>query len=1351
MHLHLAVRRLLAVTASTALLTTGGAAGGLLGSASAAPGDPAVASATPAADNNSGSTATAVTINGSGFVPSSDTVKFVPNQGPTTFSTPLPTDVGPISATVVSNGSTSTPTALKVTVPLALAAPGSYDITVVQGPTGGTVICTACFTVTSNGVPDVSSIAPGASTGGTSRGGRALDIAGSFFAKGATVSFLQNGTSTPDPGLAFTPGDPNNSTSSSTGGYASSGLIRGNYSLPASTTFTPGKHAVLVTNTDGGKGATGEFWQPLFDASGVSPTSTGAGSQNRVVTVTGQGIRAGSSLSIQNLASFPNPSDVSVGTASVNAAGTSISAPVTFASTATTNTLRSMSVNGPDGGTYGVANAFKVTAAPVISSLSTNALGQGAVTEVGISGSDFAAGGSAGLPTFTFSGTGVSAVTKRVDVSTNNPPMGTPATTVTTAIVTVTVARDATLSGRTVTVTNPDAGSSTLGQGTNMAYPLTINPGPVVSSVVPGSSPRGTTKTIVIKGLNLDSTGGVDVVFSLPPASGAARTPDTTLSVGTVTVTKGTSPAPDTASFPVTISSTAPFGLRDVSLRNKGDSGSYLCAGCFGVDSLTVSPAAGSNTGAKSLTFSVAGIPSGSTVQIVRSGDPAYQPHLTGANPVVVADNGSLTALFDLTNAAPGPYNAIVTQGNTVLTCSGCFTVTGSSPSLTSVTPNTGGQGAVNRAITLVGTGFSRGEQVAIAGTSVHDVTFVSPTQLTALVDIPSNLATGTIDVVVTNADGVGTNTLAKGFTVNAAPAVSSVTPTSYGQGAKLQNITLVGPGFAGDSTGAPASTVSFGPGVTVTKVVVTQGMVVPVVTPNPDDTLVATVTIDQTAPATLRDVVVTNPDGGAGTLVKGFTVNIGPKVLSVSPTALAPGSSGKTLTITGSGFSTTSGKTAVPTIAGVTLTSPVVSADGTTITAMAAVAASQAKGTPDVLVNNPTDQGNGTLPAGFAIATAPSAPTNVVVQAGNSQVVVTWAAPSDNGGAPITSYVVSTVGPDGKPVGNVVTVDGKTTTATITGLTSGTVYKVSVVARNAAGDSPAATATSTANGVPTAPTATATAGDTTVTVGYSGATSAGSPITGYTIYITNGTTTTTQSAAAGSASALVTGLTNGTTYSFAVAAKNATGDGAKSASVTATPRLATRLTSVSAPAGTTPSGVGVTYSGRLTRTSSGAAIGGATIQLSLRPDVGSGGQSLTLSTDGNGLWHYTGAPVYSTVVRVAYAGTAQNLSAAAAAYRHFVSTRLAITSPRSGSRTSARTPLVVTSSTSPNKAGASMTLFRYLNGRLVAVARTSVARNGVATFSARLGKGRYSLVVFIGGTHGNTGAYSRGISVTRG
>ncbi len=976
MHLVLAARRSVAVAAATALLTTGGIAGGLLSSAAlAAPGDPVVTSATPAAANNTASVP--VTINGSSFVPTSDYVLFAP-----TFTAAVALD----GLTANPDTTTSTATALKIVVPATLAGPGDYDVYVKRKVPGGADIsstkCAKCFTITSNGPPSVSGSVPGASTGTTDRGPLALDINGSFFAKGAFVSFLKT-DGTKDAGLTFSPGDPNNTA---TQGYIADNLIRGNYDNTTGTPFTPGKHMLKVVNTDGQTGGTGEFWQPTFAGSAVSPNTLGQGAQSRTVTVTGQGIRQGSRLGIQTL-NTSGAADVTVGTATVSADGTTISAPVSVTSGAST-AARSVTVSGPDGGAFTVAGAFHVATGPTVTSMNTTALGQGASVDVTINGTGFATGSTTSTrPVFTFSGTGVTGVTKSA--------------TATAAVVTMTVLSDATPGGRTVTVTNPDGGSSTLGQDpVQMTYPLTIDAGPVATSVSPASSPAGTTKNVVIQGTGFDATNGMTVMFAVPPATGASRTSDPTMSVGAVTVTAGASGAKDTATFTVTIAAGAPSGLRDIVLTNTGDFGSYVCAGCFGIDSLSVSPTAASNTAAIRLTFTRSGLVAGSSVELVRAGDPSYQPHLKGSAPTVTSTG--MSALLDLTNAAPGPYNAIVTSGSATYSCSSCFTVTGSTPTLSSLSPNSGGQGAVNRAVTLTGSSFSRGEQVTIAGLKVHDVTFVSPTQLTAQIDIPAGTATGAKDVKVTNADGQGTSTLTGGYTVNVAPTVTTVSPASLGQGAKQQNITVTGPGFVTGATGQPSSTVDFGPGITVTKVVVTQGTATlpPPLGTDPDDTLVATVDIAEGAATTLRDVKVTNPDGGVGTLVKGFTVNPGPKVTGIAPTALVPGAPAKTLTITGTGFSTTSGKTAVPTIAGVTLSNPTVAPDGKTITVTGVVSSGTAKGLTDVVVTNPTDQGVGTCASCFVVASPPGAPRNVAAQLTSAgSVLVSWVAPADNGG----------------------------------------------------------------------------------------------------------------------------------------------------------------------------------------------------------------------------------------------------------------------------------------------------------------------------------------------------------------
>jgi hypothetical protein len=81
------------------------------------------------------------------------------------------------------------------------------------------------------------------------------------------------------------------------------------------------------------------------------------------------------------------------------------------------------------------------------------------------------------------------------------------------------------------------------------------------------------------------------------------------------------------------------------------------------------------------------------------------------------------------------------------------------------------------------------------------------------------------------------------------------------------------------------------------------------------------------------------------------------------------------------------------------------------------------------------------------SVARPPSAPQTVTATPGDASAVVSWAAPDDSGGSPITGYIVTA-----SPNGGSVSVDGLTLSATVPGLTNGVSYTFTVVASNAAG-----------------------------------------------------------------------------------------------------------------------------------------------------------------------------------------------------------------------------------------------------------------------------------------------------------
>lgn len=190
---------------------------------------------------------------------------------------------------------------------------------------------------------------------------------------------------------------------------------------------------------------------------------------------------------------------------------------------------------------------------------------------------------------------------------------------------------------------------------------------------------------------------------------------------------------------------------------------------------------------------------------------------------------------------------------------------------------------------------------------------------------------------------------------------------------------------------------------------------------------------------------------------------------------------------------------------------------------------------------------------------TPPEAPESLVATAGDGRVTLTWSAPPDDGGSPITNYNVYRGIVSGgelilETVGNVLTY---TDTLVINGVT----YYYKVSAKNDVGEGPlsneASATPQSSDQVPGAPeNLVAAAGDATVSLEWSApADDGGSPITNYNLH--RGTSPGGESlykAVGNVLSYLDSDVLNGVTYYYKVSAENDVGEGVLSNEASATP-----------------------------------------------------------------------------------------------------------------------------------------------------------------------------------------------------
>jgi hypothetical protein len=195
--------------------------------------------------------------------------------------------------------------------------------------------------------------------------------------------------------------------------------------------------------------------------------------------------------------------------------------------------------------------------------------------------------------------------------------------------------------------------------------------------------------------------------------------------------------------------------------------------------------------------------------------------------------------------------------------------------------PDEGNAGTTVAITDLVGSGFQSGASVRLvkSGTSINatSVVLVSSSHMTCAFAIPSNTASGTWDVVITNPDGQSV-TYSNYFTVHGSSSSSATATTTTVSGSSF-TISSVSPstvlggttGWVGTLTITTSSAVQQGVTITLSK---SGSSSISVSYPQLSDSKTTiSAYINQPVYSGSWDVKVTNPDGSFGVLTNGLTV----------------------------------------------------------------------------------------------------------------------------------------------------------------------------------------------------------------------------------------------------------------------------------------------------------------------------------------------------------------------------------------------------------------------------------------------------------------------------------------------
>lgn len=676
-----------------------------------------------------------------------------------------------------------------------------------------------------------------------------------------------------------------------------------------------------------------------------------------------------------------------------------------------------------------------------------------------------------------------------------------------TASATIAVVAIAGFATTTPTVDSSSAGVSftaSFSGGTGRIDPgaIAVTSGVPVSGALPASTTPYT--LTVTNALGFSTTAGATVqVVALPSAALAASPP--TITAGAASRLTATFPAGQTGS----IAGLGPVASGTAVAVSPAATASYT---------LTVQNAAGHSATASagvtvvaapaiaSFAASASSVPSGGAFTLSYAGSGGTGSISSAALSSAIAATGAgtanVTAPTALVNTQVAYTLAVTNAAGTVASQTVTILVTPlPTASLTFQDGSTAATVSAHQNVTLLpafanGTGSINGIPVT-SGTALTINDLVASTAFTLSVTSPSGASASAAVTATVRAQIDGFTSSQLYFKQGTTPAIT-LTALFEGSGA-------AGNAPASINDGTHSISISRGVAITV----------------NPTVTTTYTLTVTGT--------------GAANTATRALTI----AALPTPPAALTASAStltaGQSLTLT-------------PTFAGAGLTGVITNTLDTSaiaVTSGVGVQVFPAATTVYLLTvtNLAGDTANASAPV--TVISAPAAPGNVVAVAGIRSASLTWTAPASNG-SPIAGYLVFQSLNGGAYVESAAAVSGAS--ASVSGLQNGGAYTFAVAATNAVGtgSSSAPSATVTLADVPAAPVITSVSGgDSQATITITAPVSnGGSPITGFTVIASPGGA----SVSGSTTTAVVTGLNNGTAYTFTAVATNAAGTGAASA-----------------------------------------------------------------------------------------------------------------------------------------------------------------------------------------------------------